>query len=74
MKTRAEEEVKPTMKRCSMCVPLLPTLYDPMDGSPPDSVYKAFLVRILEWIAIYYYKGSNPHLLYLLHYRQILYH
>ena len=74
MKTRAEEEAKPTMKRCSMCVQLLLTLCDPMDGSPPDSVYEAFLASILEWIAIYYSKGSNPHLLYLLHYRQILYH
>ena len=32
---------------------LCPTLYDPIDGSPPDSPVRGILrARILEWVAI----------------------
>ena len=60
-----------------------PTLCDPMDCSlPGSSVHGIFQARLLEWGAIvgYYFllqgtfqtQGSNWHLLYLLHCRQIL--
>ena len=36
------------------------TLCDPMDCSPPgSSVHGIFLARILEWVAIYYARGSS---------------
>ena len=36
-----------------------PTLYDPMDHSPPDSsVHGMSQVRILEWVAIFSSRGS----------------
>ena len=48
-----------------------PTLCDPMDYSPPgSSVYEIFQARILEWVAIPFYRGIflthrlNPSLLY----------
>ena len=47
-----------------------PTLCNPMDCSPPgSSVHGILQGRILEWVAIYFYKGSSgprdwsPHLL-----------
>ena len=44
---------------------------DPMDGSPPvSSAREIFQTRILEWVAISFPRGSNPHLL---HCRHILY-
>ena len=37
------------------------TLRDPMDCSPPgSSVYRIFQARILEWIAIPFFRGSSP--------------
>ena len=37
-----------------------PTLYNPTDCSPPDSsVHRIFQARILEWVAISYFKGSS---------------
>ena len=37
------------------------TLCDPMDLSPPgSSVYSIFQARILEWIAIPFFRGSSP--------------
>jgi len=65
-----------------MCAKLLqscPTLCDPIDHSHPgSSVHGIFQARILEWVAMpssryLSAQGSNPHLLYLLHCRQILY-
>ena len=36
------------------------TLFDPMDYSPPGSyVHGLFQARILEWVAIFYSKGSS---------------
>ena len=36
------------------------TLYDPMDCSPPDSsVHRILQVRILEWVAIPFSRGSS---------------
>ena len=37
-----------------------PTLYDPMDGSPPDSsVHGILQERILEWVALPFPRGSS---------------
>ena len=37
-----------------------PTLCDPMDCSPPDpSVHGILQVRILEWVAIFFFRGSS---------------
>ena len=37
-----------------------PTLCDPMDCSPPgSSVHGPFQARILEWVAIYFSRGSS---------------
>ena len=55
-----------------------PTLYDPMNCSPPGSSLHGILqVRILAWVAIPFSRESFPVQglkLALLHYRQILYH
>ena len=55
-----------------------PTLWDPMDYSPPGSSVRGILqARILEWVAIpfsrgvFLTQGLNPGLL---HSRRILYH
>ena len=37
-----------------------PTICDPMDSSPPDSsVHGILQARILEWVAIYFSRGSS---------------
>ena len=37
-----------------------PTLYDPMDYSPPgSSVHRFSQARILEWVAISFFRGSS---------------
>ena len=39
---------------------LCPTLCDPIDGSPPGfSIYGISQARILEWVAIYFSRGSS---------------
>ena len=39
---------------------LCPTLGDPMDGSPPgSSVHGILQARILEWVAIHFFRGSS---------------
>ena len=55
---------------------LCPTLCDAMDyNRPGSSVYGIFQARLLEWIAISFYRrifqtqGLNPHLLRLLHWQ-----
>ena len=61
-----------------MCIQSCPTLWNPMDFSPPDScVHGIFQARIPEWVAthfllqgIFLSQWLNPGLL---HYRQILY-
>ena len=51
-----------------------PVLCDPLDYSPPgSSVHGISQARILKWAAISSSRGSIPHLLCLLHCRQILY-
>ena len=59
---------------------LSPTLFDPVDCSPPSSSVRGILqARVLEWVAISssqgssLNQGSHPSLLQLLHCRQILY-
>ena len=55
-----------------VCAQSCPTLCDLMDCSPPgSSVHRIFQARILEWVAIFYSRGSSqprenlclPHLL-----------
>ena len=61
----------------SLCCSVVSQLcYDPMDGNlPGSSVLGIFRVRILEWVAIsssrgiFLARGSNPHLLHLLHWQ-----
>ena len=44
---------------CVLVTQLCPTLCDPMDHSPPgSSVHWIFQARILEWVAIFFFKGS----------------
>ena len=56
------------------------TLRDPMTCCPPgSSAHEISQARTLKWIAISFSRGSsqqgyNPHLLWFLHCRQILYH
>ena len=68
------------MYTCGMCVraKLLqwcPTLYDPMNCSPPgSSVHGILQARILEWVAMPFSRGSScpriePRLLHLLHWQ-----
>ena len=45
---------------CVLVTQLCPTLWDPMDCSPPDSsVHGILQVRILEWVAILFSRGSS---------------
>ena len=59
---------------------LCPTLFDPLNYSPPDSSVPGILqARTLECVAeilqgIFLTQGSNSHLLRLLRCRQILHH
>ena len=74
--------VLPSLLLC-MCVKslqLCPTLWDPLDCSPPGfSVHGIIQARILECVAvpssmgIFPTQGPNPHLLHLLHCKQILF-
>ena len=44
--------------------------HDPMHHCPPgSSVHRILKARILEWVAISFSRGSNPHLLSLLHWQ-----
>ena len=46
--------------RVCMCTQLCPTLWNPMDCSPPDSsAHKIFQTRPLEWVAIFSSSGSS---------------
>ena len=36
-----------------------PTLCNPMDHSPPGSIHGIFQVRVLEWVAISFSRGSS---------------
>ena len=41
---------------------LCPTLCDPMDYSlPGSSVYGIFQARVLEWVVIFFPRGSSLH-------------
>ena len=63
------------MKVKVLVTQLCPTLYDPMYYSPlGSSVHGILQVRILEWVAIPFSRGSSGSNLGLLHCRQILYH
>ena len=45
---------------CALVAQLCPTLWDLMDCSPPDSsVHGILQVRILEWVAILFSRGSS---------------
>ena len=46
---------------CCLVTKLSPTLFNPMDYSPPgSSVHGIFQARILEWVAISCSRGSSP--------------
>ena len=48
------------LKRTIVCVPPCPTLCDPTDCSPPGpSVHGISQARMLEWVAIPFYRGSS---------------
>ena len=48
------------LAHCAFVTQLWPTLCDPMDCSPPgSSVHEIFQVRILEWVAISFSRGSS---------------
>ena len=45
---------------CVLVIQLCPTLWDPMDCSPPgSSVHRISQARILEWVAIPFSEGSS---------------
>ena len=80
MLSQSSQTRRVTFCMCSVAQ-LYPTLYGPMDCSPPgSSVHGILKARILEWVATSYFRGSsqpryqihrwNPHLLCLLH-RQV---
>ena len=49
------------VKEVCVCAQLCPTLRNPMDSSLPGSSVRGILqVRILEWVAISYSRGSSP--------------
>ena len=48
---------------------LCPTPFNPVDCSPPGSFVHRIFPRILEWAAVSYSRGSNSHLLHLLHWQ-----
>ena len=46
---------------CVLVAQLCPTLFDPMDYSPPgSSVHGMLQARILEWVAVPFSRGSSP--------------
>ena len=52
-------QIESTLCSCCLVTKLCPTIYDPMDWSPPgSSVHRIFQARILEWVAISYSRGS----------------
>ena len=59
---------------------LCPTLFDPIDSSPEGpSIHEIFQARILEWVAISFFRGFswpklNPHLLHHLHWQLGFFH
>ena len=45
---------------CAKLLHLCPTLWDPMDCSPPgSSVHRILQARLLEWVAISFSRGSS---------------
>ena len=45
---------------CCLVTKWFPTLFDPMDYSPPNSsVHGISQVKILEWVAIFFSRGSS---------------
>ena len=52
--------VKQIFNCCILVIKLCATICDPMDYRPPgSSVHGVLLARILEWVAIYYSRGSS---------------
>ena len=48
------------MKSESEFTQLCPTLFDPMDCSPPgSSIHTVFQATILEWVAVFFSRGSS---------------
>ena len=72
--------LKGSFMRCVQLLQLRPTLCNPMDGSPSGPSVCGVPCKntgvghhaLLQ--GIFLTQGLNPHLLHLLHYRQILYH
>ena len=55
----AKKEACPDRKVTVLVAQSRPTLCDPVDRSLPDSsVHEILQARILEWVAIYFYRGS----------------
>ena len=44
---------------CVLITQSCPTLCDPVDCSPPGSIHGILQIRILEWVAISFSKGSS---------------
>ena len=40
------------------CVFVCSDSYDPMDYSPSDPVHGIFQARILDWVSIFFFRGS----------------
>ena len=58
--TSATWEAQRENKVKVLVVQLCPTLWDPMDCSPPgSSVHEILQARVLEWVAISYSRGSS---------------
>ena len=43
---------------CMLSCSVVSDSYDPMDSSPSDSVHGIFQARILEWVSIFFFRGS----------------
>ena len=66
---------------CAKSLQLCTTLHNPMGCNlPGSSVQEILQAKIMEWVAMPFFKGisltqgSNPHLVWLPHCRQIVYH
>ena len=56
----SQDFLKPAAAAAAKLLQLCPTLCDPIDGSPPGSPVPGILqARILEWVAISFFRGSS---------------
>ena len=60
IRTRGKKWQNRTLEKGSVCAQSCLTFWDPMDCSlPGPSVHGSFLARILEWVAIFSFRGSS---------------